>query len=327
MLKDSFQQDLPPLLQQTFDAKLDRLEPTVLERLQVAAVIGQIVPYDLWQQVTGSPDSELISAIEAATGSNIFIENSSGTGYQFRHALLRESLYSRIIIPRRRSLHRQVAEALESEPQPDPDEVAFHYEEARDDRAIDWLVWAGERARHAYAWLTAVDRYGTALELIADDPERGQQRGWIHYRIGVLLRVDNPHRGLEHINTAKQISQIVDDQTLLAYSSFMHGMLLCFHGDIRLGIAQMRAGVLHMDALDVVDLERSGELLTTLMVDSKVKHVSPSEDLFCINPGWGTYALWLALAGHYEEVLALGRANSTHYHRYWTIDRCAALTD
>ena len=69
-------------------------------------------------------------------------------------------LYERVPALRRRRLHRQVGEALAALPAPDPDAVAYHFQQAGDERAAAWLVRAGERAEDAYALVTAA-RSGT----------------------------------------------------------------------------------------------------------------------------------------------------------------------
>jgi hypothetical protein len=51
-------------------------------------------------------------------------------------------LYEHVPALRRWRLHRQVAEALTELPAPDPDAVAYHFQQAGDERAAIWLVRA-----------------------------------------------------------------------------------------------------------------------------------------------------------------------------------------
>ena len=57
-------------------------------------------------------------------------------------------------------------------PSPDPDAVAYHFQQAGDARAWEWLVQAADRAQRAYAWLTAAERLQAATDLLADIPVR-----------------------------------------------------------------------------------------------------------------------------------------------------------
>ena len=67
-----------------------------------------------------------------------------------------------------------VAEALMASDQPDPDEIAYHLQQAGDLRALEWLERAGDRAQRAYAWLTAAERFQAAASLLQDI--EGQER-------------------------------------------------------------------------------------------------------------------------------------------------------
>ena len=101
----------------------------------------------------------------------------------FAHALIREALYEGIVSMRRRAWHRRVAEVLAASSHPDPDVIAHHFQQANDDRAIDWLIRAGERAASLYASKTAVERLEAALpalEAMGDD----RRRGWILWLLG-----------------------------------------------------------------------------------------------------------------------------------------------
>ncbi len=93
-----------------------------------------------------------------------------GDSVGFAHALVREVLYEGILPPRRRVWHRRVAEVTAELPAPDPDAVAYHFTQAGDERAVDWLVRAGDRAFRSYAWLTARDRFVAAVALLEGEP-------------------------------------------------------------------------------------------------------------------------------------------------------------
>ncbi|HUZ84265.1 MAG TPA: AAA family ATPase, partial [Gaiellales bacterium] len=137
---------VPPLLRQVIERRLARLADETRGLLQIAAVVGQEVPLELWQRVSGADDAALIAALEEGRRARLLAERADGEGWRFVHALLREALYEDLVSLRRRSLHRQVGEALAETRSPDPDAVAHHFEEAGDARATEWLLKAGERA-------------------------------------------------------------------------------------------------------------------------------------------------------------------------------------
>ena len=97
----------------------------------------------------------MLDLIDRACEMRILEETPDGGQVQFAHALVRDALYVGIVGPRRRRLHQQIGEAVAAFPHPDPDVVAYHFRQAEDPRAAEWLVRAGERAQQATAWLTA----------------------------------------------------------------------------------------------------------------------------------------------------------------------------
>ncbi len=304
LLAASFQLGLPPLLQQTLDAKLDRLDPVDQERLHIAATIGHVVSYDVWKIITSDEDdATLASTIEAAVRHNVLTEDATGTGYEFSHALLRDALYSRMALPRRRSLHRQIAEALERESRPDPDELSHHYARASDERAAHWLIRAGERAQHQYAWLAAVERYQHAIDLLRGEGSQSGQLGWLLYRIGMLLRASDRERGLQSLSSAEVQGHASDDALLVACSLGARGLLLCQGGMLGPGLAKMRAGVSQIERISDSDPEgkyRSEDVPESLLPradDPTVGVIGPA-----------TLSEWLALAGYYREAIELGEA-------------------
>ncbi|HEY8597263.1 MAG TPA: AAA family ATPase, partial [Thermomicrobiales bacterium] len=156
---------VPPLLRQVIEGRVARLGDEARKILTVAAAIGQEVPFGLWAAVTGADDERLFDVAERAIEVGILAEGTGIATVRFTHALIREALYEGIGALRRHALHCRVAEALLAAPHPDPDAVAYHFGRAGDERAFEWLLRAGIRARHADAWLTAIDRFTAAANL------------------------------------------------------------------------------------------------------------------------------------------------------------------
>src|SRR5262249_14214909 len=57
---------VPPLLRQVIEGRLARLDAESQRLLAVAAVIGQRVPFDLWQAVGGADEERLLESVEQA---------------------------------------------------------------------------------------------------------------------------------------------------------------------------------------------------------------------------------------------------------------------
>ena len=155
------------------DGRVARLGEEMRQPLAMAAVIGQEVPLALWAEVAGLDDEALLTIVEQAVEAHLLDAERDGARVRFVHALTREALYEGVLPPRRRLWHRQVAEALMARRDPDPDAVAYHFQQAGDPRAWEWLVRAGERAQRAYAWLTAAERFAAAADLLGGCPGSG----------------------------------------------------------------------------------------------------------------------------------------------------------
>ena len=162
---------IPPLLRQVIESRFERLDPDTRELLELAAIIGHEFSIDLWQAVSRQSDEKINAATLSANESNVLQESIDGERLVFRHALIREAIYSGIAPLHRRDLHRAVADAIIAETGADPDAVVTHLERAFDPRAMEWLIRSGNRAMNRFAWDVAAQRYERALELIERQSE------------------------------------------------------------------------------------------------------------------------------------------------------------
>jgi DNA-binding SARP family transcriptional activator/Tfp pilus assembly protein PilF len=163
---------LPAGVAQTIRRRLDRLPPLLAEALNLAAVIGRGVAFDLWQQVTGQPERDLLAAGDELCAQGLLLPaETAGADYTFAHDQIRRVTYKRLAAPRRRAYHRRVAEALARLAPGEPEALAYHWTRARVwDQAADCHQQAGDRARAVYANAEAVAHYSQAIEALARLP-------------------------------------------------------------------------------------------------------------------------------------------------------------
>jgi DNA-binding CsgD family transcriptional regulator len=261
---------IPPLLRQVIEERLERLGTVAHNLLAVAAVIGHEVPLDLWAAVSGAEEESLAEALERSTTARLLEELADGTRARFVHALIREALYESILRSRRRKLHRTVAEALAWQPEPDADVVAHHFQAAADARAFPWLIQAGDRAQHAYAYVAAADRFEAALAILEPGDTTIGERAWLLWRLGRLRRFSDPLKAISHFDEAMVFARQASDQILIGNSFLDRGMLLHQRGQGRPGIRDMEAGVATLRGLTSADQQRLRQMPAILEVADRL---------------------------------------------------------
>lgn len=305
------QTPIPPLIQQLIEGRFARLDATSHNLLSVAAVIGQDVPFSVWRRATQASESELSSAVRSAIDLHLLEESTGPTSLRFTHALVREALYYELDLPQRRVWHRTVGELLADREAADPDAVAYHFLEARYSSAAEWLMAAGERAQQLYAWRTAAERFESVLHLLGTGPSFAEPRGWLHYRIGLLLIYADPERGITHLSDAERIAREIGDGHLAAYAQADRGLLRCLIGDVRRGLAEMSEGVAALDNLPALEPAREApdvdETASWLAVENIQRGALALVGTATgINIRRGALIFWLAWSGRYAEVIATG---------------------
>jgi DNA-binding CsgD family transcriptional regulator len=244
---------VPPLLRQVIDGRVARLDAESQRLLAIAAVVGHETSLHVWATVAATGEETVLAAIAEADAAHLMVENGDGVSATFTHALIREALYEGIRPSQRRRWHRAIGEVLAAHPQPDPDAVAYHFQQAGDGRAVTWLVAAGDRAQRVWAWLAAANRIESAVGLLASLGGDANERGWLHFRLAMLRRYGDPLGSLVHLGTAARLARETDDALLGAQARFYRGNITCLAGNPGLGVAEMDEGIQALAALPAFD--------------------------------------------------------------------------
>jgi len=174
--------EIPQTLQGVLAARIDRLPAENKLALQCASVIGRIFQQRVLAYIY---EQEARPGLQASLGElqrREFIQSreqraSETTGlerdeYIFTHAITHDVAYGSMLLARRRVLHQQIAEALETL---FPGRIAelsatlgYHFERAEaTERAVFYLGRAAERAKATFANAEAIGFYDSAIRLIA----------------------------------------------------------------------------------------------------------------------------------------------------------------
>jgi len=153
---------------------LRHLPGSTVTTLSTASVIGREFDLPLLRELCGSDPARGVGDLEPALLEGIVRESLAATGvFSFSHALIRETLYHELPPTRRLSLHFSAAELLERQQVSDyaaAFQFAHHYFSAAAhkgaDKALEWALKAGQRARDIYAYEQAAEHYGRALQAL-----------------------------------------------------------------------------------------------------------------------------------------------------------------
>jgi ABC-type oligopeptide transport system substrate-binding subunit/tRNA A-37 threonylcarbamoyl transferase component Bud32 len=171
---------VPQSLRVAMQSRLSRLPDGAQEMLRRAAIIGREFDHALLQTVCDLEDEALIEALEAAERAQLIEEvhrpgeaRSASPRFSFVHALIPHTLAEGISGLRKQRLHRRVAEGLETIGAARLDELAEtigrHFAEAAEwDRAVEYLVRAGDHATLVYAYPEAIADYEEALGILRE---------------------------------------------------------------------------------------------------------------------------------------------------------------
>lgn len=193
---------MPPMIQTVLAARLAQLSPLARDLANLAAVIGRAFSFAVLAQVSELEETALVQGLDELWRRRI-IREQPDDAYDFTHEKLREAAYTALSVPRRRFLHRQVAEALERLFAADLDavsqQIALHHERAGlPTRAVPYYLRAGEAASRLYAHEEAITNFRRAGALLTASNRSQHTLGWqveaaLQERLGDVLEVTGKH--------------------------------------------------------------------------------------------------------------------------------------
>ncbi|HEX3954876.1 MAG TPA: adenylate/guanylate cyclase domain-containing protein [Stellaceae bacterium] len=188
---------VPPTLQASLMARLDRLGPVAREIAQAGAAIGRDFSYELLLAAAQRNEAETLAALDRLVGAGLVFQRGipPAAEYQFKHSLVQDTAYGTLLRGPRQALHARIAEALpEQSPEiveRSPETLAHHLTEAGDFAAAAgyWLE-AGRHASGRSANLEAaahLTRGVDGLSRLEETPERLQQELALQLALGPVL--------------------------------------------------------------------------------------------------------------------------------------------
>ncbi|HLQ05979.1 MAG TPA: adenylate/guanylate cyclase domain-containing protein, partial [Verrucomicrobiae bacterium] len=106
--------EVPATLHAVVATRIDRLQPTARECIQLASVIGQRFGDRVLREAGGN---RIADAVDQLIAADLVLEAAPGERregrYRFKHAVVQEVAYNTLLVRRRAELHRRVALAYE----------------------------------------------------------------------------------------------------------------------------------------------------------------------------------------------------------------------
>jgi class 3 adenylate cyclase/tetratricopeptide (TPR) repeat protein len=182
--------DIPGTVQGIIAARMDRLSEDLKKTMQVASVIGRDFAYKILRSILELGD-ELRAHLTNLVGLEVLYEKAlyPELEYIFKHALTQEVAYESLLKQRRREIHGRIASTIEelyaSNLEPHYELLAHHWELSNDSqRAVEYLMLAGDKSNRNQAGAAAVDFFSRALDLIESSDGTADPEILIHIRAG-----------------------------------------------------------------------------------------------------------------------------------------------
>lgn len=181
---------VPESVQSVVLSRFDRLSVDGRSFLQAAAVVGRLFSQPVVERMLPSSAdvSHLLADLEDE--GQIYLEQSLPEPiYSFRHVLARDAVYAILPGSRRRELHGRAGVALEAHYAAalteQYEQLAYHYDQSDyAQKAVDYLLKAGEKARQDWLNDQAVTHFQRALKRLDELPRSPSNR---EYRFAALM--------------------------------------------------------------------------------------------------------------------------------------------
>ncbi|HJQ50482.1 MAG TPA: ABC transporter substrate-binding protein [Gaiellaceae bacterium] len=182
--------EVPPTVEKAILARLDRLSAPARELVTAASALGRTFALPLLEGVLGEVHADALHELQRL-GLLRQSRRWPQPEYGFRHALIQETAYRTLLADQRTRLHRRAAEWLEQRYSDRDSEVlgllAHHWLSAADeDKAAEYLLRAGDKAREEHALNEAIEHYRGLLPLLERRGER-QEIALVLFKLALAL--------------------------------------------------------------------------------------------------------------------------------------------
>jgi class 3 adenylate cyclase/tetratricopeptide (TPR) repeat protein len=221
---------VPDSLRSAIVARIDRLTEDARYALQTAAVIGRQFRLELLQALIEAEAEIDIWLAQLERGDLIRLADLTAASYAFPDAMVQEVAYESLLVQSRAQLHARVGEMLEDVFTGRLDQgcelLAYHFSHSDDEnRALDYLRMAAQKARRQYANETAIRHYERMLAIQKRQQDKAAQAGTL-YNMGVMAyEIGDYKRARAWLEASVTLLEEAGDDKNAAWSIMYLGMV------------------------------------------------------------------------------------------------------
>jgi class 3 adenylate cyclase/tetratricopeptide (TPR) repeat protein/ribosomal protein L40E len=182
---------IPATIQDVIMARVDSLPERAKVVLQTGSVVGREFSHDLINRVMALPEQELLSHLSALKDSEVLYERGiyPQSTYIFKHALTQEVAYNSLLLKKRKEIHEEIGEVIETlysdRLEEQCEHLAYHYaHSANAGKAVQYLDMANQKAIRLNAMEEAKAYFDEAMAHLDTLPETEENR---QRRISLLV--------------------------------------------------------------------------------------------------------------------------------------------
>ncbi|HKN01146.1 MAG TPA: AAA family ATPase [Candidatus Binataceae bacterium] len=215
---------IPEGVRQVISRRLLRLSEDANRLLAVASAFNGPFSFEVAAAAAGLDESAALGAIDEALDVQLLRPGSNSETFDFRHAIIRNTLYSQLNPARRVRLHRKIAEEMErawgERIAHHAAEVAFQFwrgaAASGTERGADYAIAAADNAEAAYAHDETAAFLRIALELI---PQNDSRRARLTARLGAAMTwtLDGDDAAEVALKAAKLIASVEGEESAADY--------------------------------------------------------------------------------------------------------------